>query len=155
MTRALLGDDEYMIRQFRNLWFHTGDRASRDAEGFFWFLDRMTDSIRRRGENISSWEVENALSTHPNVQEAAAYGVPSELGEQEVMVAVVPKPGYGIDPADLGTFLEDRLPRIALPRYVRLVRELPKTHTQRIQKYVLRAEGVTADTWDRLAVGRA
>lgn len=155
MIERYWGADEYTIRQFRNFWFHTGDRARRDADGFYWFLDRLTDSIRRRGENISSWEVEQALSAHPSLQEAAAYGVPSELGEQEVMAAVVPKPGLEVDPPALVAFLEDRLPHFAVPRYIRVVAELPKTHAQRIQKYVLRDEGVTADTWDGRAAVKA
>jgi crotonobetaine/carnitine-CoA ligase len=154
MIERYWGSDEYTIRQFRNFWFHTGDRARLDDGGHFWFLDRMTDSIRRRGENISSWEVEQAVSADPQVQEAAAYGVASELGEQEVMVAVVPKPGQALDPERLVGDLAGRLPRFAVPRYVRVIPELPKTHAQRIQKYRLREAGVTADTWDRELVRR-
>lgn len=153
MIERYWSSDEYSLNQFQNLWFHTGDRARRDGDGFLWFLDRMTDSIRRRGENISSWEVEQALSAHPQVQEAAAYGVASELGEQEVMVAVVPRPGEVIGPPQMLDFLSERLPHFAVPRFVRQVEELPKTHAQRIQKYRLRDQGVTADTWDREAAG--
>jgi crotonobetaine/carnitine-CoA ligase len=149
MIERYWGADEYTIAQFRNLWFHTGDRARSDEDGYIWFLDRTTDSIRRRGENVSSWEVEQAVSADPRAQEAAAYGVASELGEQEVMVAVVPKPGMAIEPGALIESLTDRLPRFAIPRYVRVISELPKTHAQRIQKYRLREEGITPDTWDR------
>jgi crotonobetaine/carnitine-CoA ligase len=154
MIERYWGADEYTIRQFRNFWFHTGDRARWDQDGYLWFLDRMTDSIRRRGENVSSWEVEQAVSADARVQEAAAYGVASELGEQEVMVAVVPKPGVAIEPSTLVDSLTDRLPRFAIPRYVRVIEELPKTHAQRIQKYRLREEGITPDTWDRDLVRR-
>jgi crotonobetaine/carnitine-CoA ligase len=134
---------------FRNFWFHTGDRATRDADGFFYYHDRLTDSIRRRGENVSSFELEAVVSGHPEVLECAAYGVPSELGEDEVMVAVVPEGTLDIEA--LITYCEDRVARFAVPRYVRIMSELPKNSSQRIQKFRLREDGITADTWDRLA----
>lgn len=135
---------------FRNFWFHTGDRATCDADGFFYYYDRLKDSIRRRGENVSSFELEAVIASHPSVLECAAYGVPSELGEDEVMVAVVPE-GDTLDLDALIAHCEDRLARFAVPRYVRTMTELPKNSSQRIQKFKLREAGITEDTWDRLA----
>lgn len=140
---------EATVRAFRNLWFHTGDRGRLDEDGHLTFLDRMKDAIRRRGENISSWEVEKTVSAFPSVLEAAAYGVPSELSEEEVMIAVVPRPGHAVDVEALLEHCVDNLAHFAVPRYVRFMEELPKTPSQRIEKYRLRDEGVTPDTWDR------
>ncbi len=140
---------EESLTAFRNLWFHTGDRGRTDDEGYFYYVDRMKDAIRRRGENISSWEVEKVVTAHEQVAEAAAIGVPSELSEEEVLIVVVPKPGCVVDPVDLLDLCQQRLPHYAVPRYVRVVEELPKTPSQRIEKYRLREDGVTADTWDR------
>ncbi|MEE8601505.1 AMP-binding protein [Euzebya tangerina] len=143
------GMPEETLHAFRNLWFHTGDRARMDADGYVTFIDRMKDAIRRRGENISSFEVERVINTHDDVIESAAYGVPSELSEEEVMVAVVPRPDADLDPLDLVRFCNDHMAHFAVPRYVRLLAELPKTPSQRIQKYRLREDGITPDTWDR------
>jgi carnitine-CoA ligase len=140
---------EATVKAFRNLWFHSGDRGRFDEDGYLYFLDRMKDAIRRRGENISSWEVEATVSAFPSVLEAAAYGVPSELSEEEVMIAVVPKPGYTVKPEELLEHCVDNLAHFAVPRYVRFMDELPKTPSQRTEKYKLRSEGVTPDTWDR------
>lgn len=153
MLREYWRRPDATIAAFRNLWFHTGDIGWRDADGFFHYADRLKDAIRRRGENISSWEVETVVGTHPAVLEAAAYGVPSELGEEEVMVAVVVKEGDRVTPTELLDFCQERLPYFAVPRYVRFRDDLPKTPSQRIQKYKLRAEGVTNDTFDRVTAG--
>jgi carnitine-CoA ligase len=142
---------EATVAAWRNLWFHTGDRAVRDAEGWFSFVDRTKDSIRRRGENISSWEVEQVLLAHPDVATAAAVPVPSDLGEDEVMACVVPREGAELDPAELIRFVEPRIARFAVPRYVQVLDELPMTANGKIQKAVLRERGVTAATWDREA----
>ena len=141
------------LHAFRNLWFHTGDRGRTDEDGYFYFVDRMKDAIRRRGENISSWEVEKVVTTHDTVAEAAAVGVPSELTEEEVLVVVVAKPGHEIDPVSLLDLCQERLPHYAVPRYVRIIEELPKTPSQRIEKYKLREEGLHPGTWDREAHG--
>jgi carnitine-CoA ligase len=140
---------EETLTAFRNLWFHTGDRGTTDEDGYFYYVDRMKDAIRRRGENISSWEVEKVVTTHESVAEAAAIGVPSELTEEEVLIVVVAKPGYEIDPISLLDLCQERLPHYAVPRYVRITDELPKTPSQRIEKYRLRAEGLPPGTWDR------
>ena len=137
---------------WRNGWFHTGDGFTVDGDGWFYFVDRLKDAIRRRGENISSFEVEALVNEHPAVQECAAVGVPSELGEDEVLVAVVAAPGTTLDPAELIEFLTPRMPRFMIPRYVEVVGALPKTEaTMRTRKVELRDRGVTDRTWDREA----
>jgi crotonobetaine/carnitine-CoA ligase len=135
-----------------NGWFHSGDRGRRDPDGYFVYLDRLKDSIRRRGENISSYEVEQIVNSHPSVAETAAIGVASPLGEEDVMIVVVLKPGSGEpDPAELVAFCGERMAAFMVPRYVRYVDQLPKTATERVQKYVLREAG-TNGSWDREAM---
>jgi crotonobetaine/carnitine-CoA ligase len=136
------------IDAFRDLWFHTGDRGLLDEDGYLVFVDRIKDCIRRRGENISSFEVERSVNEHPAVRESAAYAVPSDVGEEEVMVAVVLEPNHTIDPMQLREFCEQTMPRFAVPAFVRIVSELPKTPSQRVQKFMLRAEGVVAGSFD-------
>jgi crotonobetaine/carnitine-CoA ligase len=145
------GDAAATFAAWRNLWFHTGDRGVLDEDGFLTFLDRVKDTVRRRGENVSTWEVERVVAEHPGVAQAAAYGVSSELSEEEVMVAVVPVPGEQVDPADLLAHCAGRLTTFATPRFVRVVEALPLTPSQRVEKYRLREEGVTPDTYDREA----
>ncbi|MFC1825619.1 AMP-binding protein [Thermodesulfobacteriota bacterium] len=140
---------EATLKAFRNLWFHTGDRGTMDEDGYFYFVDRMKDAIRRRGENISSWEVEKVITSFEEVQEAGVIGVPSPLTEEEVMAVVVLKERMSLTPEELLDRCQERLPHFAVPRYVRFVKELPKTPAERIEKYKLRHEGVTPDTWDR------
>jgi crotonobetaine/carnitine-CoA ligase len=143
-----LGMPEETLRVTRNLWFHTGDLARRDEDGYIYFVGRGKDAIRRRGENISAFEVEEVIEAHPDVLEVAAYGVPSELTEEDVMVAVVPRPGRTVEPAALIAFCTERMARHMVPRYVEVMEALPKTPTEKIEKYRLRERGVTADTWD-------
>jgi carnitine-CoA ligase len=138
---------------WRNGWFHTGDAFRMDEDRNFYFVDRMKDAIRRRGENISSFEVEAEVTAYPDVQEVAAIAVPAELSEDEVMIVVAPVPGKTLDPAALIEFLVPRMAHFMVPRYVRIVDELPKTPTAKVQKVDLRAAGVTNDTWDREAHG--
>jgi crotonobetaine/carnitine-CoA ligase len=138
---------------WRNGWFHTGDGFRYDENGYFFFVDRIKDAIRRRGENISSFEVESEVTAFPEVREAAAIPVPSELGEDEVMIVVAAVPGQEINPVDLFHFLEPRMAHFMLPRFIRTVEDLPKTPTQKVQKNLLKAEGVTSDTWDREVAG--
>jgi crotonobetaine/carnitine-CoA ligase len=137
------------VEAWRNLWFHTGDRVVREADGAFRFIDRIKDAIRRRGENISSYEVEQVLLAHPDVAAAAVYGVRSELAEEEVMAAVVPRPGCALDPRSLAAFCESRLPKFAVPRYIELMDQLPRTENGKVQKYKLRSRGVSGSAWDR------
>jgi len=146
-------DAEATARAWRNGWFHTGDAFRQDADGQFFFVDRIKDAIRRRGENISSFEVESAVTLHPAVREAAAVAVPSPESEDEVLVAVALVDGATLDPAELIAFLRPRMAHFMIPRYLRVLPELPKTPTAKVQKVALRAEGVTPDTWDREAAG--
>jgi len=135
--------------KIRDGWFHTGDLASRDEQGWFYFADRATDSLRRRGENISSFEIEKIVNQHPSVLESGAYGVPSELGEDDVMLAVVKKSGMDVTPEELVAFCEQRMAKFMVPRYIDFRESLPKTETHRVQKAKLKKEGVTTTTWDR------
>jgi len=138
---------------FRNLWFHTGDYAYKDEDGYFYFVDRKKDALRRRGENISSFEVEKVINSHPKVLESGVFAVPSELGEDEVMAALVLKEGEKVTPEELIAYCNDRMAYFAVPRYLVFSDSLPKTPTQRVEKYKLREEGVTKDTWDREKAG--
>lgn len=145
---------EKTMETWRDLWFHTGDRARIDEDGFLYFADRKKDSLRRRGENISSFEVEKIINMHPAVHESAVFGVKSELAEDdEVMVSLVLKPGEKFSPEDLIAFCEERMAYFMVPRYVRVMDELPKNVIYKVEKYKLRDEGVTADTWDREKAG--
>ena len=153
LNHGYYGDPEATAEAWRNGWFHTGDGFRYDAEGYFYFVDRIKDAIRRRGENISSFEIENEITAFPSVAEAAAVGVPSVLGEDEVMVVVSAIDGGGVDPLELFEFLRPRMAHFMLPRFIRVIDELPKTPTQKIRKNVLKAEGVTAQTWDRETAG--
>lgn len=144
-------DPEHTAHRFRDGWFHTGDRVVRDAEGWFRFVDRIKDVIRRRGENVSSYEVEQVLLTHPAVADAAVFAVPSELAEDEVMAVLVPAPGVELDLADVRRHCAGELPYFAVPRYLETAAELPLTATGKVRKERLRAAGVTARTWDREA----
>ena len=140
---------EKTVEAWRNLWFHTGDRVLRETDGAFRFVDRIKDAIRRRGENISSFEVEQVLLSHPAVAAAAVYPVGSELAEDEVMAALVARPGQVLDLPELAVWCESRLPHFAVPRYIDVLEDLPRTENGKIQKYKLRERGVTAATWER------
>ena len=134
---------------YRGGWFHSGDLAARDEDGFFYYRGRKTESIRRLGENISAWEVETVVNSHPKVLESAAHAVRSELGEDEVKVAIVTQPGEQPKPEEILGYCRGRMARYAIPRYVEFVDALPKTGTHRIQYAALKARGVTPGTWDR------
>jgi crotonobetaine/carnitine-CoA ligase len=147
------GMPEKTAEAFRNLWFHSGDRGVRDPDGCFRFHDRAKDSMRRLGENISSWEVEEAITSHPAVAEAAVFPVASEETDEDVMATLVLLPGATLDPVDLMRHLETRVAYFAIPRYLDTTGELPYTTNGKIQKSGLRERGVTATTWDREAAG--
>ncbi len=142
-------DPEASAQKVRGDWIHSGDFFYCDAEGNLYFVDRKTDSMRRRGENISSFEVENAIEKHPAVAECAAFGVRSELGEDEVMVWIKPRPGFKLDLKDLVSHCANSMAYFMVPRYVDVVDEIPRTGTLRIQKGEMKKRGVTARTWDR------
>ena len=147
------GMPEKTVEAWRNLWFHTGDRVVRDADGYFRFVDRLKDAIRRRGENISSFEVEQVLASHPEIEMAAVYPVQSGLAEDEVMAAIVLRPGSDLAPLALLEFCRPRLPYFAVPRFVDFVADLPRTENGKVQKYKLREAGVTQTAWDCEAYG--
>ncbi len=141
------------VEAWRNLWFHTGDRVVREADGRFRFLDRMKDAIRRRGENISSYEVEQVLLAHPAVAQAAAFPVRSELAEDEVMAAIVLRAGETVAALELIDYCAPRMPYFAVPRYLEFVEALPVTENGKVQKFKLRERGVTPATFDCNAAG--
>lgn len=141
------------VEAWRNLWFHTGDRVVRSEDGWYRFMDRMKDAIRRRGENISSFEVEQVLLEHPAVSAAAVFPVASELSEDEVAAAVVLEAGATLDPVELIRHCEPRLAYFAIPRYLETVDALPLTENGKVRKAVLRDRGVTEAMWDREAAG--
>jgi carnitine-CoA ligase len=142
------GAAEKTVEAWRNLWSHTGDRVVREADGYFRFVDRLKDAIRRRGENISSFEVEQVLLGHPAVANAAVFPVRSALAEDEVMAALVLHPDQALAPADLISYCAPRLPYFAVPRYLEFMAELPMTENGKVQKYKLVERGVTGETWD-------
>ena len=153
MNHGYYRNPQATAEAWRNGWFHTGDSFKYDEDGYFYFVDRIKDAIRRRGENISSFEVENEVIASDSVLEVAAIPIPSELSEDEVMIVVAPVAGKTIDPLALFDFLRPRMAHFMLPRYIRVIDELPKTPTQKVQKHLLKAEGITADTWDRELAG--
>lgn len=132
---------------WQDLWFHTGDFLQYDQQGYFTFVDRKKDALRRRGENISSFEVERIVNGYPGVQECAVIPIRSDLGEDDVMVCLVANGDFSID--GLMRWCGESMAGFMLPRYVRVMTALPKTPTARVEKYRLRQEGLTADTWDR------
>ncbi|MFI5958883.1 AMP-binding protein [Cryptosporangium sp. NPDC051539] len=133
----------------RNLWFHTGDLGRFDADGYFFFVDRKKDYLRRRGENISSQEMEAVLLVHPGLAEVAVHAVPSELTEDDLKVTAVLAAGAGLTERDLFEWMKDRVPYFALPRYIEFRSALPVSPVGRVHKYALRDEGRTPQTWDR------
>jgi len=147
---------EKTVEDFRNFWFHTGDAGRMDKKGYVYFVDRVKDYIRRRGENISSFEVERIVCQHPGVAEAAAIGIKAGQGkfaEDELMIVVVKKPERELSYEELIKHCEERMPYFMIPRFIRFLPSLPKTPTERVQKHLLKEEGITPDTWDREKAG--
>jgi len=154
VSHGYLDDPQATARTWRNGWFHTGDLFRRDPSGQYRFIDRAGYAIRRRGENISSFEVEAALLRLPHVVEAAAVGVPATEGsEDEVMAVLRVQPGHVPNWPELVAGLQPLVAGYMVPRFFRLVDDFPRTPTQKIEKAKLRATGVTPDTWDREAAG--
>jgi crotonobetaine/carnitine-CoA ligase len=150
-----LGMPDKTVEAWRNLWFHTGDAMRRDTDGWFYFVDRVKDALRRRGENISSFEVESTVRAHPAVAECAVVAAPADEagGEDEVMAYVVLAAGAELDFCDLIAWCDARMPYFMVPRYVEAIAALPQTPSEKIQKKALRDRGVTAQTWDRIKAG--
>jgi crotonobetaine/carnitine-CoA ligase len=146
---------EATIETWRNLWHHTGDYGRADDKGWITFVDRKKDALRRRGENVSSQELERAIAGHPKIVEAAVHGIPSPMTEDDIKACIVVEPGQAVAPEELFAFFQEVLPYFAIPRYVEIVPELPKNATLRVMKHLLREKGVTADTWDLEALGLA
>lgn len=142
---------EETLKAWTNGWFHTGDAFRCDENGFYYFIDRIKDAIRRRGENISSFDVESYVNEHPDVLECAAIAVPSELGEDEVKVVAVKAAGSALTASALVEWLSDRMPKFMIPRYVEFTDDLPKTPTLKVQKAKLRETALNERTWDREA----
>jgi crotonobetaine/carnitine-CoA ligase len=134
---------------YRGGWFHSGDLAEYDEDGFFYYRGRKKESIRRLGENISAWEVETVVNSHPMVLESAAHAVSCELGEDEVKITIVARQGEQPKPEEILDYCQGKMARHAIPRYVEFVASLPKTETQRIQYAELKKRGITPGTWDR------
>jgi crotonobetaine/carnitine-CoA ligase len=147
------GMPDKTVEAWRNLWFHTGDRVVRDCDGHFRFIDRMKDSIRRRGENVSSWEVEQVILRHPAVVACAIYPLPSEMGEDEVAAAIQLEPRQSLAPVEILRHCEGQIGYFAIPRFVRFVSRMPLTENGKVKKGALREAGVTPDTWDREVAG--
>jgi crotonobetaine/carnitine-CoA ligase len=131
-----------------NGWLYTGDLVRRDAQGFLYFVGRNTEFMRRGGENVSAYEVEHAIMEHPTVEDVAVYAVPSELAEDEIMASIKLVQGASVKPQELVDFMQEKLERFAVPRYIRFVEEFPMTSTHRIIKKELENIGVTQDTYD-------
>lgn len=142
---------EETIKAWRNHWFHTGDAGRVDAEGNFTFVDRQKDAIRHRGENVSSMELEAEVAAHPAIAECAVIGMPSEWGEEDILVVVVETEPGALDPASLIEFLGRRVPKFMVPRYVSTIDALPKTPTEKVRKVELRAKVDRLPRWDREA----
>ena len=153
MNHGYVSNADATVEAWRNGWFHTGDAFTKDEDGRVYFVDRMKDAIRRRGENVSSQEVEMTVLQFPGVLDVAAIPIPAEEDEDEVMVVIQPKVGEVIQPVALIEFLIPRMAHFMVPRYVRFLKELPKTPTNKVQKKILRDDGLTLDTWDREDAG--
>ena len=157
MSQGYLDDDEATIRAWRNGWFHTGDAVYQEQDGFLYFQDRVKDAIRRRGENISSFEVEREVRAYPGVADVACLPVARGKSDDEVKVFIVPTPGtdpetdpeIDFDFADLLRFLVDRTAYFMVPRFYELIDDLPKTASQRVRKFELRERPTSGREWDR------
>ncbi|MCB1005231.1 MAG: AMP-binding protein, partial [Acidimicrobiales bacterium] len=153
MFEGYWGRDDATVEASRNWWFHTGDIGRIDDDGYLFFVDRKADYLRRRGENISSFEVEKILLGHGTLADVAVHAVPSEVTEDDLKVTAVRKPDVTVTEEDLFRYCIDQLPYFALPRYIEFRDDLPRSPVGRVLKRELRDEGVTADTWDVEASG--
>jgi crotonobetaine/carnitine-CoA ligase len=141
------------LATIRNLWHHTGDFARQDSDGYVYFVDRKSDAIRRRGENVSSFAIESAIRTHPAVENIAVIGVRSEMTEDEVKAIVMVRPGMTLTPEEFFEYCKDRIPYFAIPRFLEFRTEIPINPLGKVVKHKLRAEGLTSDTVDLYELG--
>lgn len=148
-----IGMPERTVQAWRNLWLHSGDRGHVDEKGWFYFDDRASDSLRRRGENISSFEVELLVAKHPAIAEAVAVAAPSEIGEDEVRVLVTLRQGKSLTPSELLEHCCAEMPYFMVPRFIDIVKDFPRTATAKVEKYKIRAAGLGPSTWDRESAG--
>lgn len=157
ISTEYLGMPDKTIESRRDLWFHTGDALKRDDQGWYYFVDRVKDALRRRGENISSFEVEAVLRSHDAVADCAVVGVPADQqgGEDEVMAFIVPRAGQVLDYSKLAAWCDARMPAFMVPRYFDRLTELPRTPTEKVRKKELRELGVGPTAWDRVKSGKA
>lgn len=139
---------EETLKTMRNRWLHSGDLCRVDRDGWLYFVGRGKDTIRRRGENISCYELESMLSACEGILECASVPVPSELGEDEIKIIVAPRPGYDLTFVAVMRFCEKKLPKFMIPRYIEMVAQVDKLPNQKIDKQRLKANGLTANTWD-------
>ena len=153
MFRGYWNRPQDTLNVMQNLWFHTGDIGKFDERGCFFFVDRKKDYMRRRGENISSFEMEATFRAHPDIVDLAVHAVPSDVSEDDVKVTLILKEGATVTEEQLCLWAVDRLPYFAVPRYIEFRKDLPRNPVGRVLKYVLRDEGVTASTWDREKAG--
>lgn len=151
LMAGYLGRSEATVEAWRDLWLHTGDAFRVDEDGNYYYVDRRKDALRRRGENISSIDVETDVLSHPDIEQAAAIGVPSPDGEEEVMVCAVLAAESSLTEQQLIDYLVPIMPRFMVPRYVEFLDDLPVTATFRVRKQELRDRGIQSTTWDRLA----
>lgn len=153
ITDGYVNMPEATATAWRDDWFHTGDLFRRDELGNFHFVDRDKDALRRRGENVSSFELEAEITAHPAIVEAAAVGIPAQEGDQDVMAFVVVRAGAAVTPRELFEFLVPRMPHYMVPRYLEFIAELPRTPTEKVRKLELRERGPGPATWDRTREG--
>lgn len=146
------GKADKTVEAWRNLWFHTGDYGYYDEHGYFYFVERKKDIIRRRGENVAPYDIERIVNTHPSVFESVAVGVPSEVGEEDVKLFVKLKPSESLDPIILMEWCDERLPFFMVPRYIEYVDEIPKTANQKAQRYLLKGRQ-KSESFDREKAG--
>jgi carnitine-CoA ligase len=152
MFLGYLGKPEKTVEAWRNLWFHTGDYVTRDADGYYYFVDRKKDVIRRRGENLAPYDVESVLNRHPRVFESVVVGVPSPLGEEDVKAYVQLTPGAPLEARELFEFCVAELPFFMVPRFIEFIDEIPKTANQKSQRYLLRGRKGGVE-YDRESLG--
>jgi crotonobetaine/carnitine-CoA ligase len=148
MMTEYLDQPDATQHAFRNGWFHTGDLGYLDPDGYLFYVDRKKDALRRRGEMVSSWELETLITKYPGITECAVIGVPSEMTEDDILAAIVTT--TPINYPDLINYIQQRTAKFQIPRYIRTTDHLPRTATQRIEKFRLRQQGITPDTWDAM-----
>jgi crotonobetaine/carnitine-CoA ligase len=139
MLNGYFNKPEATLEVFRNLWFHTGDACYKDEDETYYFVDRMGGFIRTRGENISSYQIEDFINSHPRVDVCAAFPIPAEEGEEDdIVVYIVPKQGEDLGEEDLKTWIASEMPKFMWPKHIRFAQELPRTPTNKVEKYKLK-----------------